>query len=342
MKSRDLFRNLISVSLILGLFLTVPCLKYILFEVPFSKEESVFNSPTLFVEGQIKSRVEPPSLALIQDNSLSGISSPHVVSSESRATVTLGDSQSKKRIIEYEINSGDSLWSIAAKFDISLDTLLWANDLNENSVIQPGQELIILPVSGVIHRIEKGDTVSQIAQTYNASTEKILSFNGLSGQADIYIGDVLIVPGGEMPPPPARKASSQVPLGDTYFICPISAPCRITQGLHWYNAVDFSHGQCGEPVYAAAQGEVLKVELTNSRSRWTFEGAGNHLSVLHPNGVVTIYGHIQNSLVEPGQHVSQGEMVALMGGAPGTPGAGMSTGCHLHFGVRGARNPFAP
>ncbi len=54
-----------------------------------------------------------------------------------------------------------------------------------------------------------------------------------------------------------------------------------------------------------------------------------------------MYGHIQTSLVNPGSQVYQGQVIALLGGAPGTPGAGSSTGCHVHFGVSGARNPFA-
>ena len=54
-----------------------------------------------------------------------------------------------------------------------------------------------------------------------------------------------------------------------------------------------------------------------------------------------MYGHIAASFVNPGDQVSQGRIIALMGGQPGTPGAGLSTGCHLHFGVSGAKNPFA-
>jgi len=247
---------------------------------------------------------------------------------------------SQKEIVEYVVQPGDNLWSIAERFDISLDTLLWANDLNKNTLIQIGQKLVIPPVSGVIHHVQKGDTISAIAKIYKADSNEIIAFNNLLSGDDIYIGDILIVPDGVMPPP-VVYAPQLVPLASSYFICPIAAPCRITQGLHWYNAIDFSHGKCGEPIYAAAAGTVLKVKLTSSTSKWAFNGAGNHLTILHPNGVVTMYGHLQASLVNPGDYVSQGQVIALMGGAPGTPGAGNSTGCHVHFGVSGARNPFA-
>jgi len=116
----------------------------------------------------------------------------------------------------------------------------------------------------------------------------------------------------------------------------------VTQGLHWYNAIDFSHGQCGEPVYAAASGRVQKVKLTTSTSRWAFGGAGNHITVLHPNGVVTFYGHLLSAIVTPGDEVSKGQIIGYMGGGKGMAGAGLSTGCHVHFGVVGAKNPFAP
>jgi murein DD-endopeptidase MepM/ murein hydrolase activator NlpD len=116
----------------------------------------------------------------------------------------------------------------------------------------------------------------------------------------------------------------------------------MTQGFHWYNAIDFSHGQCGEPIYAAAGGTIQKVKLTDSRSVWAYGGAGNHVTILHPNGVVSFYGHLASAPVSPGDQVSQGQVIGYMGGAPGMAGAGKSTGCHVHFQVTGARNPFAP
>jgi len=216
---------------------------------------------------------------------------------------------------------------------------MWANELIHTVLIRPGQKLIILPITGVIYHVKAGDTISEIASTYKAKTEEIVSFNGLSSEADILIGDILIIPNGKMPIT-TQYARTWVPLSKSYFMCPISLPCRITQGLHWYNAVDFSHGKCGEAILAAAGGQVLRVRLTNSTSRWAFGGAGNYITILHPNGVVTTYGHIATSLVSPGDTVYQGQTIALVGGMPGTPGAGMSTGCHLHFSVRGASNPF--
>ncbi len=295
----------------------------------------------LYLSSREKFWPESPEFFLVQKTSLVGISPPVMVSPQVLGILVSGfePEESKKIIIEYIIEPGDSLWSMAAKFDISLNTLLWANDLNKNSLVQPGQKLIVPPVSGVIHYVKSGDTISEIAKKYKGKIDEILAFNELSSEGDIYVGDVIIVPNGVMPPPPIKYPPPLVPLASSYFICPIS-PCKISQGLHWYNAVDFD-GQCGQPIFVAAEGRVLKVKLTTSTSRWAFGGTGNHLTILHPNGVVTMYGHILTSLVNPGDEVSQGQIIALMGGQPGTPGAGKSTGCHLHFGTSGAKNPFA-
>lgn len=303
--------------------------------------ESLETSGEVFVLPTEKVK-ESPDLSFIQKNSLAAVSPPLMVTPQVLGALAGGGTyeREEKEVVEYLVEPGDNLWSIAEKFNVSLETVLWANNLNKNAALQIGQKLVILPVSGLIHHVKKGDTISQISQTYKAKTDDILAFNDLSGEGDIYIGDILVVPNGVMPPP-VVYAPKTVPLANSYFICPISQPCRITQGLHWYNAIDFSHGKCGEPIFAAAAGEILRVQLTNSISRWAFGGAGNNLTILHPNGVVTFYGHLQAVFANKGDYVSQGQMIATMGGQPGTPGAGKTTGCHVHFGVAGARNPFA-
>jgi len=282
-------------------------------------------------------KIDSPDLNLIEKNSILGVSPPIFISPQVLGSLEAKDYQTRNEILEYIVEPGDTLSGIAKKFNISLNTILWANDLNQSSTIKPGRKLIILPVSGVLHYVKKGDTLSEIAQTYKAEVEEIVAFNELSGEDDIFVGDILIIPNGKTPKNTTQTslASHWVPVASSYFICPITPPCALTQGLHWYNAVDLSHGKCGEAIFAAAGGTVQRV-----RYGWN-RGAGNYLTILHPNGVVTMYGHLQTILVKPGQKVNQGQIIALMGGKPGTPGAGRSTGCHLHFGVYGGKNPFA-
>ena len=305
---------------------------------------SCFSEKNIFLEQKNKARLA--SLVLLQKNTLSPIAAPAAsfkslgaMAEENAGAGSFSSAYYNKEIKEYFVEKGDTLLGIAQKFGVSLDSILWANNLRKDSVLQSGQKLVILPVSGVLHYVQKGDTLEDIAKKYKADLSEIISFNELSSPDDIHIGDALVVPGGTMPKKKyVQQNSLSVPLADNYFIIPVSSPYVITQGLHWRNAVDFSHSgnACGKPIYAAAQGKVLKV-----RYGWNM-GAGNYVTILHPNGVVTMYGHLQTILVKVGDLVSQGQIIALMGGKPGTPGAGRSTGCHLHFGVYGARNPFAP
>jgi murein DD-endopeptidase MepM/ murein hydrolase activator NlpD len=283
---------------------------------------------------------ESPDLCLVQSNTIMSFNLPVVVTPQVLGVI-LGQSEPdvNKEVIEYDVQDGDSLAKIAEDFGISLNTVLWANDLSKSSKIKPGQKLVILPLSGLVHHVKSGDTVSAIAKKYKADAEDIISFNELASQDDIFIGDILIVPGGAMPAVANTTyvQSTNVPVASSYFIAPISSPYVITQGLHWYNAIDFNHksGSCGDSIYAAAGGTVQRV-----RYGWN-GGGGNYITILHPNGVATYYGHILSSFVSPGDQVYQGQIIAQMGGQPGTAGAGKSTGCHVHFEVVGASNPFS-
>lgn len=140
-----------------------------------------------------------------------------------------------------------------------------------------------------------------------------------------------------------RLAPYYGPSLDGYFIFPTSGFNR--GKLHAYNAVDISAGDnClneNIPVFAAASAIVSETYPTESTSRYANGGYGNNIMLLHPNGVLTRYAHLKNILVTAGQYVNQGSIIAFMGGYPNMVGAGNSTGCHLHFGVRGAENPFA-
>lgn len=229
----------------------------------------------------------------------------------------------RDQITEYVVSEGDSLWSIADKFSVSLNTLLWANDLTKDSTLQPGQKLTILPVSGVLYVAEKGDTLSEIAQVYDADLEEIVSFNHLKNKDDIFPGDLLIIPGGEKP---AHITPTKTPLAESYFIFPCQG--TITQGPHGYlgRAVDIA-SDCWSPVVAAAGGEVQRAG--------SIRIGGKRVTILHSNGVVTYYGHLAAIRVKPGQQLKAGDIIGYIGNTGYTLGP---TGCHVHFAVRGATN----
>jgi murein DD-endopeptidase MepM/ murein hydrolase activator NlpD len=277
-------------------------------------------------------------LFLLQNNSLKTLSPPIVGLSQTFGTISSSEAENRKEIIEYTVKKGDTVSSVAEQFGISLNTLLWANNLSPQSKLQDGQKLIILPVSGVLHYVKKGETLSQIAKTYQGDLAKIIAFNELEDEKDIYVGDIIIIPDGIMPSPSKTKKFAlpfkpvNTPLPSSYFIPPLSSPYIITQGLHWYNAVDLGHpggNSCGRPVFAAAGGQVIRAKTGGWNS-----GAGNLVFISHPNQVVTAYFHLGTILVQEGQTVSAGEQIGTIGNS------GKTTGCHLHFEVRGAANPF--
>ncbi len=277
---------------------------------------------------------KPLQLVLIEGSSLKGYSFPTTISSKVLGSMAQEDAELDKHgeINSYIVREGDTPSSIAGQFNISLNTLLWANDLSSKSSIKIGQKLIILPVSGVMYLVKEEDTLGGIAQKCKGAMEEIMLINDISDDGKIFIGDILIVPGGEKPASASPTSNYSIPVANHYFTCPIPAPCNITQGLHSFNAIDFSNGNCGDPIYAAAGGTVQRTGYHNI--------AGRYVRILHPNGVVTFYGHLSKYLVSVGEKVSQGTIIGYMGHTGYTIPSG-SRGCHLHFEVRGAVNPFA-
>lgn len=303
---------------------------------------SVEGSPGLFLVERSSSSTselvsrrtsfpEAPELVVFSNTSLSAPTPPLTVTPQVLgAIIGSADSDVRAEITKYVTEEGDTPSSIAKRFGVSLNTVLWANDLSSSVSLKAGRELVILPVSGALHFVRPNDTLSEIASWYKASSEDIISFNGLASAREIFAGDILIIPDGTQPS--SLPQGRLTPIANSYFIYPIPAPHRITQGLHPFNAIDFSNGRCGDSVYAAAGGTV---QLTG----YTSVG-GRYVRILHPNGVVTYYGHLSSALVNPGDKVYQGQAIGYTGYTGYTIPAGPA-GCHLHFEVRGATNPFA-
>lgn len=239
------------------------------------------------------------------------------------------DSDVRSEVTKYIVQDGDTPTLVAEKFNVSLNTILWANSLAKSSRLKIGQELVVLPVSGALHMVRQNETIGSIALLYKAKADDIIEFNQVSPEA-IFAGDFLVIPNGVMPS--ASLQASLIPIANSYFIVPIPSPSRVTQGLHSFNAVDLSTGKCGDPVFAAAGGTVQRTGYTSI--------GGNYARVLHPNGVVTYYGHLSAASVAGGEKVLQGQIIGYIGYTGYTIPKGPG-GCHVHFEVRGAVNPFA-
>lgn len=286
--------------------------QYLIFATGKPSEQIVFN----IIGGDTLQPFAPP--ALLQGRTLASLEE-----------VDYEFSQTRKEIELYIVQKDETVSSLAQKFGISNETVLWANNLTSKSALKVGQELVILPVSGAMHIVKSGETLNGLAKLYQAKVKDIVDFNELTDDGNIKTGDFLVIPGGLKPKIVPQYSS--VPLPNSYFICPIPSPCAISQGLHWFNAVDFNNNHCGDPVFAAAGGEVQRVGFTNV--------GGNFVRILHNNGVVTYYGHLSGAAVGVGQKVYQGQVLGYVGYSGKTVPAG-EAGCHLHFDVRFGANPF--
>jgi len=247
----------------------------------------------------------------------------------------------------YTVHQGDTLQSIAKMYGVSVNTIVWANNTR---VIHEGDQLVILPVSGVQYKVASGDTLVSVAKKYKADVSEVAQFNGLDDNAPLSAGQTIIIPNGEVPPTAAQIATTarqkliksiasgrktepylggSGPNLDGYYGWPVQGGI-ITQGLHGWNGVDIG-APTGTSVFAAAGGTVI---VARSGGAWN-GGYGNYIVVSHPNGTQTLYAHLSRVLVGVGSHVDQGDTIGRVGST------GASTGSHLHFEVRGAVNPFA-
>lgn len=251
-------------------------------------------------------------------------------------TKTLSSERPRDQVILYKVTPGDTLSSIAEKFGISVDTISWANDnLPKEAKLKVDQELKIPPVTGVVHKVTQGETIYSIAKKYQTDAQKIVNFP-FNDFADLdtfalNTGQILIVPDGVPPKAkpvvPAAPSSPLLAGGTGQLAWPVGG--RITQRPVWYHmAIDIAN-QAAPEIGAAESGVVSYVSFQKY-------GYGHHVIVDHGGGLQTLYAHLSQIYVEPGQKLNRGQLIGKMGST------GRSTGIHLHFEVRKNGVPVNP
>ncbi|MBI2623289.1 MAG: M23 family metallopeptidase [Candidatus Liptonbacteria bacterium] len=232
----------------------------------------------------------------------------------------------------YKVARGDTFSGIAAKFGVSLETVLRANPDVKANRLAVGMALQIPPVSGTVYFTKEGETLESVADAFGVAAKDIADANRSVNVAMLGPGARPIIPG--VLAARVRENGKPLPALKGYFMMPASG--FNLGNLHPVNAVDIA-GVCGTPVVAAAEGlAVPDAQYGEGSGGWN-GGYGTFVLIEHPAGanVRTRYAHLKSASVDVGEYVKQGQEIGRMGDT------GDAAGCHAHFEVLGAVNPFA-
>jgi len=294
----------------------------------------VHNSQTVpllesTINPDLKNAKESEDIIIVQDDSF--IYSSGLID----LGVKFEKSPLSDKINVYTVEKGDTLSEIAELFDVSPNTIRWENNISGGN-ISIGQKLNILPVTGVKHIVKSGDTISKIADKYEAESEDIFIFNDILKDTKLKQGDIVFVPNGVIKAVAPKISTSQggkVTSSNTkvqsgYYLRPVSGIITSPYGSRrggFHYGVDIGNKR-GTSIMAAANGVVIKVISGCKEGKKSCGGRyGNYIVIEHPNGTKTFYAHLSTVGVRVGQEVSQGEFIGGLGNT------GRSTGPHLHF-----------
>jgi murein DD-endopeptidase MepM/ murein hydrolase activator NlpD len=267
-----------------------------------------------------------PSVTSEDGSSLRVQSAARGLSAASRSVVTVA-AEDVRPVVNYSVNDGDNLGSIAKQYQVAIDDLAYANGIeDEDTTLHLGQTLLIPPGRGALYYVKPGDTVASVADRFKVDPSAIMTYNRLYFEPEHFAPDQLIfVPGAEVP------AMKRVTISRTFTPSSGELPARtgrlgwpvngvITQYFWWgHTGVDLA-APYGTTIVSSDDGVVVA-------TGWVAVG-GLRVCVQHSGGLQTCYYHTGAVFVTPGQQVSRGQALASIGMT------GVTTGPHVHWEVK--------
>ncbi len=230
---------------------------------------------------------------------------------------------------QYIVNAGDNLTSIASKLGCSQADLIALNKISNPGLIREGQVLVI-PGPVNYHLVSPGETLTGIARNYGVSVEQLAEYNSINNKDQLFPGQRLLIINSSNNNNSTITSSSSRGLANMIMDWPvvgwISSPFGQRDGRP-HEGVDIA-ANMGDPVKAAMSGKVIY-----AGSRGTY---GLTVILDHGDGITTLYAHCSQILVNKGQRVQQGDIIAKVGST------GRSTGPHLHMELRSEGVPYDP
>lgn len=228
----------------------------------------------------------------------------------------------------YIVKNGDTLSDIARRYQVELGQLVSLNNIKNPNRLSVGQVLEIPAIGAgdrqpVIYQVKRGDTLSGIAAQYNIDMETLIRHNGIAKPDRLQIGQQIVIPVGGADAVPAMGTSMVAAKIESAvsFDWPTEGVITSRFGRRWgefHYGLDVAN-ETGTPIRAAAGGVVIAAGW-----RGTY---GKAIIIQHDQVYRTLYAHNSRILVEEGQWVARGQVIAEMGST------GRSTGPHLHFEV---------
>lgn len=229
----------------------------------------------------------------------------------------------------YTVRSGDTISGIAQRFDLSMDTVISFNNIQDARSLSVGTILTIPNSSGLKYRVKRGDYLGGIADKFGVGLNELLDWNNLETSV-IVPGQELFIPDGRLSEMERNRVFGRL------FIYPTKGRITDRYGMRrdpftgmrrFHNGVDLA-GPVGTAVIASMSGRVAMLGYNPTY--------GKYLILTHPEGFQTLYGHLSAFRVQKGETVRQGQRIADMGNT------GYSTGSHLHFSIFRRGEPIDP